>query len=139
MAGRGDAGGILGLLELIEEHRGAVEYDFRSRFHLGAHVIGNEIGWGEAIRLVRVLRSDPSSMLAAAVEDWDYPMSREASILADVWDLEYAKTGAKTAANYPRPFKKDQPSTRKGNAAGRSPEEIKAILATQFGHPPLVS
>lgn len=129
MAGRGHAGGILALLELIEEHRGAVEYDFRSRFHLGAHEIGNDVGWGEAIRLVRILRSDPSSMLAAAVEDWDYPLSREAAILADVWDLEYAKAGAKKAERYPRPFKQKASSTRTwGDAGGRSRDEVIAIL-----------
>lgn len=114
---------------MIEEHRAAVEYDFRSRFHLGAHVIGNEVGWGEAIRLVRILRSDPSTMLAASVEDWEYPMSRTEAILADVWDLEYAKAGAKKSERYPRPFKqKSSQSKRWGNTGGRSREEVLAIL-----------
>lgn len=134
MAGRGDAGGILGLLELIEEHRAAIEYDFRSRFHLGAHVIGHEVGWGEAIRLVRILRSDPSSMLAASVEDWEYPLSRTDAILADMWDLSYAKAGSKKRERYPRPFKQKSGSTQKwGDTAGRSRDEVEAILRAH-GH-----
>lgn len=127
-------GGILALLDLIEEHRGAIEYDFRARFHLGAHEIGHEIGWGEAIRLVRALRSDPSTMLAASVEEWEYPLSRTDAILADMWDLSYAKAGAKKRERYPRPFKQKATSTQKwGDVAGRSRDEVVDILRAH-GH-----
>lgn len=130
-------GGILGLLDLIEEHRGAVEYDFRTRFPGVTEGLGGvpeQMGWGEAIRQVRILRADPSSMTAAAIEGWDYPMSRIEAILADQYDLSYAKTGAKDRKPYPRPYEvKDETKTRRGNSAGRSREEVEEILR-QFGH-----
>lgn len=126
-------GGILQLLDLIEEHRGAIEYDFRSRFQIGAHEIGGEIGWGEALRLVRILRSDPSSMLATAVEDWEYPFSREAAIFADLYDLEHAKAGVKQRKPYPRPFKTKGRSQTWGKTGGRSREQIVEILRAH-GH-----
>lgn len=132
--GHRSRGGILALLDLIEEHRGAVEYDFRSRLHVGADEIGRSIGWGEAIRLVRILRSDPSTMLAASVEKWEYPLSRTDAILADMWDLSYAKAGAKKRERYPRPFKqKSGKSQAWGDTAGRSREEIVEILRAH-GH-----
>lgn len=132
--GRRLRGGICQLLDLIEEHRGAIEYDFRSRFHVGAHEIGNDIGWGEALRLIRILRSDPSTMLAASVEQWEYPLSRTDAILADMWDLSYAKAGAKKRERYPRPFKQKAGKSQKwGDAAGRSREQIVEILRAH-GH-----
>lgn len=129
MAGRGGAGGIFTLLELIEERRGPLEYDFRTRFHLPLSTVGREMAWGEAIRLIRIIRSDPSSMLTAAVEGWTHPVSREAAIAMDQYDLTYAATGAKKPHRYPRPFKTDDRERRKlGNAAGRSNDETRAIL-----------
>lgn len=88
----------------------------------------------EAARLVRILRSDPSSYLAAAVEGWDYPFSRELAAAADLWDLEHAKAGTKKPARYPRPIPQND-KIRRGDAAGRTPEETKAILREQFGQP----
>lgn len=134
MAGRGEPGGILGLLDLIEEHRGAVEYDFRARFHLAAEMIGREIGWGEAVRLVRILRADPASMIAAAIEGWDYPLPRGDAVLMDLFDLEFAKTGARGRKPHPgRPWKQQGDVTKIGNAGGRSRAEVVEIL-NAHGH-----
>lgn len=135
MAGGRFRGGICGLLDLIEEHRGALRYDWRVRFGRGLdESVPADIGWDEALDLVRVLRSDPSSMLAASVEEWEYPLSRTDAILADMWDLSYAKAGAKKRERYPRPFKQKNTSTQSwGNTGGRSREEIVAILAAH-GH-----
>ncbi len=91
--------------------------------------------WGEAVRLVRILRSDPGSHIAAAIEGWDYPFPREQAAAADLWDLEYAKTGPKTPAKYPRPWPEPAQKKRRGNAAGRTPEQAKAMLREQFGQP----
>lgn len=135
MAGGRFRGGICGLLDLIEEHRIALRYDWRTRFGRGLdESVPDDIGWDEALDLVRVLRSDPSSMLAAAIEGWDYPLSRTDAILADMWDLSYAKAGAKKSERYPRPYKtSDSTSKRRGNAAGRSREEVIMILRAH-GH-----
>lgn len=93
------------------------------------------MGWGEAVGHVRILRRDPSSQIAAAVEGWDHPLSREAAVLMDVWDLEYAKAGTKKREQYPRPFKTKARTTteRVGNAAGRSRDEVVAHLR-RLGH-----
>ena len=135
MAGGRFRGGICGLLDLIEEHRAAIRYDWRTRFGRGLdESVPDDIGWDEALDLVRVLRSDPSTMLAASVEKWEHPLSRTDAILMDVWDLEYAKAGAKKRERYPRPFKqKTGSSQRWGNAAGRSREQIVEILRAH-GH-----
>lgn len=134
--GRRRAGKILGLLDLIEEHRAAIEYDFRSRFHLGLDALAVDIGWGEAIRLVGILRADPSSALAAAMEGWDHPISREALVLMDLFDLDMAvNAGKKKPQPHPgRPWKStDRTMQRHGNAGGRSRAEVAQIL-NAHGH-----
>lgn len=133
--GRSLRGGILGLLDLIEEHRVALRYDWRARFGRGLdESVPDDIGWSEALDLVRVLRSDPSTMLAASVEDWEYPLSRTEAILADMWDLSYAKAGAKKRERYPRPFKQAGSSQHWGDTGGRSREEVEAILLARGRH-----
>lgn len=130
-------GGICGLLDLIEEHRAALEYDFRTRFQGlpdGIYSVPERMGWGEALRMVRILRSDPGSMLAAAIEGWDYPFPREVAVTADLYDLEFAKTGAKNRQPYPRPYATDvREKKRRGNAAGRSRAQVVEILRAH-GH-----
>ena len=135
MAGGRFRGGICGLLDLIEEHRAALRYDWRTRFGRGLdESVPDDIGWDEALDLVRILRSDPSSMVAASVERWDYPLSRTDAILADMWDLSYAKAGAKKRERYPRPFKqKNDTAQRWGKTGGRSRDEVVAILRAH-GH-----
>lgn len=134
--GRSDErGGIAGLLDLIEEHRAAFDYDWRTRFGLPLDAIPGEMHWGEAVRLTGILRADPSSMLAASMEGWAYPVSREAIALARLYDLEYAKTGAKKREPYPMPWSEQGQKVSRGDAAGRTPDEVKAILRTQFGQP----
>ena len=134
MAGGREPGGISGLLDLIEEHRGALEYDFRARFHLSLESVPEVVGWGEAVRLIRTLRADPSSGLAASFEGWDHPISREALILMDLFDLEMAvNAGKKRPQPYPRPWKQKRDVQRFGNTAGRSRAEVVAIL-NGLGH-----
>lgn len=134
MAGRRKPGGIIGLLDLIEKHRGALRYDWRTRFGTSLDLVPGDIGWSEALDLVRILRADPGSMLAAAMEGWSYPMPREVAVLADLYDLQYAKTGVKNRKPYPRPFKMDDREiTKRGNAGGRSREQVIEILR-EYGH-----
>lgn len=134
--GRGVGGGILGLILLIEEHRAALRYDWRTRFHLSLDAVPAEVGWSEALDLVRILRADPSSQLAAAVEGWAYPLERVAWMIADLIDLEGQKAAGKKWKSYPRPSQANATDTRRhGNAAGRTPDEVKALLRTHFGQP----
>lgn len=133
MAGGGRRGGILGLLVLIEEHRAAVEYDFRTRFPGvtgGAEAIPAEVGWGEALRLLTTLRKDPSSAVAASMEGWEFAMSREALLLADLFDLNQATGGVKRPKSHPgRPWKTVGKTKRLGDVGGRSVGAVKDLLA----------
>lgn len=130
-------GGIWGLLGLIRDHRGAVEYDFRQRFGLGLRDIGDRLSASEAARLAVILRADPSSMIAAAIEGWGYPISRETTAILDLYDLEHAKASNKARPHPGRPWLSIETTTtvRRGDTGGRTPEEIKRILREQFGQP----
>lgn len=117
------------LAELIDAQRGPLEYDWRSRFHLPLSVIGDAMTWGEAVRLVRVLRSDPSSALSAAVEGWDYGMTRESLLLLDLFDLEHAKAGVKNPKpHWMRPGKPQDRTLKRGDRAGRSNTAVLALV-----------
>ena len=89
---------------MIDAHRGAFEYDWRTRFHKPLKVVGKSMTWGEAIRLTAVLQLDPGSAVGAALAKFDHPTSREALILMDLYDsTEMARAGRK-AKPYPRPW-----------------------------------
>jgi len=133
-----DRGGILGLLDLIDASRGAFEYDFRTRFREPLDIIGESMGWGEAMRLVRILLDDPSSAVAAARAGWKYPISREALILMDHFDVtvmahsDPKKNKAKPHGG--RPFEIERRDIQKfGNTGGRTRAEVVAIL-NGMGH-----
>lgn len=126
---------------MIDQHRGAIEYDFRTRFpglRRGVDSIGRrDMSWGEATRLLSILRADPSSAFAAALEGWDHPISREALILMDQFDLDVQinsdpKKGK--PPRYRRPFPvEDKQRQRFGNTGGRTRAEVVEIL-NALGH-----
>lgn len=133
-----ERGGIAELLDLIEERRDALAYDWRTRFHLGLDAVPEVMGWGEAVGHVRILRADPSSMLASAVEGWAFPISREALALYDIFDVTVqVNSDPKKGRPKPhsgRPYEIDgRDKTRRGNAAGRTREQVIAIL-NAHGH-----
>lgn len=136
--GRRERGGILWLLDLIDTHRGAFEYDFRTRFREPLTIITESMGWGEALRLARILLADPSSAVAAAREGWKYPISREALIAMDLFDLTVMahsdpKKG-RPKQHTGRPFEIDRRDVhRYGKTGGRTREEIVTIL-NGMGH-----
>lgn len=131
--GRGLCGGICGLLDLIEEHRAALRYDWRTRFGLSLDSVPDVIGWGEALDLVRVLRADPSSQLAASVEGWDYPLERIGWMLADLIDVQGMAAAGKRWKSYPRPIKAKDKRQRWGDTGGRTRAEVVEIL-NGLGH-----
>lgn len=94
--------------------------------------------FGEALRLLEVLRADPSSAVAAALEGWDYPISRETLAMLDTFDLTRAlHADPKKGAPKPhpgRPFKTDQRAAQRfGDTKGRSRAEVVEIL-NRLGH-----
>lgn len=120
-----------------------MEYDFRSRFHLPLDSIGGKVAWGEAIRLVQILRVDPSSQIAAAIEGWDNPLSREGWMLADLIDVQGASKAGKKWKTYPRPIKPKVESKHRGNLvdpeSGRTRTRAEVIeILSRFGHAPPV-
>ena len=88
--------------------------------------------WGEAMRLTRQLGSDPSTMVAAALNGWDYPVSREALSLADLYDV-FCAANFKDAKPYPRPWASKPKSGRAKPDASLTQEEIIAALR-RAGH-----
>jgi hypothetical protein len=96
---------------LIDAHRGAFEYDWRTRFNASLDAIGESMTWGEAIRLTRFLTNDTASAVGAAVAELDRPTSREALILMDLYDvyvhIAWLKAGGKgqRPKPYPRPWR----------------------------------
>lgn len=129
-------GGVFGLLGLIASHRGAVEYDWRHRFGLGLDSLGEGMTLAEAGRLAMILRSDPSSAIAAALEGWTHPIDRQTLALLDLFDLTAAINSKKTPKPHTgRPWKQQagRSLSRSGNAGSRSNEQVAAILAAH-GH-----
>ena len=60
--------------------------------------------YGEAFRLAHVLSRDPSSAVAASVQGWQYPLSRDAMTLADLFDLQHQSKSKRKPKAYPRPW-----------------------------------
>lgn len=111
----------------MHAHRGAFEYDWRTRFHLPLAAVGRAMGWGEAYRLTQRLAGDPSSAVATALNDWDYPMTREAMVLADVFDSSEANRVGRKAKAYPRPWSKTR---RTYGSTALTRQQLRAILDT---------
>jgi hypothetical protein len=100
---------------------------------MGVDELPDAMGYDEAARLVGILRADPSSALASSMEGWDFPISREALALYDLFDLTVqANSDPKKGKPKPhggRPFQPPPETHQHGNASGRSREEVEAILA----------
>ena len=89
--------------------------------------------WGEALRLIAILRADPSTALAASMEGWKHPITRESLALADLIDIQGRSKAGKKWKPYTRPWEIKGETTRRGNTAGRTRAEVVEILR-QFGH-----
>lgn len=129
---RRQPGGIRSLILLTEEHRAAFDYDWRTRFHLPASVIGtDEMSWGETLRLTKILRSDPASAVAAAIEGWTHATSREALVLMDLFDLEHRVNSKRPPAPHPgRPGART--NRRTGSRIGNPGKRTRADLVAHF-------
>lgn len=92
--------------------------------------------WGEAVRLTRTLRTDPSSSIAAAIEGWTHTTSREALVLMDLFDLEHTINSKRTPEPHPgrpNPPKRADRGERIGNPGTRTREEVLAHFRS-LGH-----
>ena len=85
--------------------------------------------YGEAYRLTVILSADPATALAAAVNEWDAPRSREWFLLADNFDLMAKGFGFKRPKPYPRPGT----GPRKRGRTNMTRAQVVAVL-NQHGH-----
>lgn len=115
------------LVRLMAKHRGAFEYDWRARFGLPLTVVGRAMTWGEAVRLTQVLAADPASAVCAALNEWDYPLSREAIALADLFDLQHITKSKRKPPPYTRPW---HPGLRRFGRTSMTPAQLRHILDT---------
>lgn len=99
-----DAGGILTLVSLIDEHRGAFEYDWRTRFNLPLTEIPRLMDWAESLRMMRLLGADPSSWVGAELSGWSHPVPREWLVLVDLFDVQLRSKSKRKPKPYPRPW-----------------------------------
>lgn len=121
----------------MDEHAGAFEYDWRTRFRLPLTVAGtSRMRWPEVWRLFEQLAEDPSSHVGAALQGWTYPASRELLALSDLYDLTTAvnvDTRRGQPQKYLRPW--PAPGTTRVGRSTLTTEETKELLATRFGRP----
>lgn len=118
----------MALADLIDAHRGAFEYDWRTRFNQerGLSIVGtHRMSWGEAYRLTEILAADPGARVASALAGWEHPASRDLMALMDLFDSSEAARAGRKAKPYPRPWVKRK--TRFGS--GFPLDELKAKLA----------
>lgn len=134
MVGWCRGGGIGWLLDLIEEHRPALEYDWRTRFGLPLTCVGGDaMTFGEACRMVDQLARDPSSRTAASLAGWDHPWTWEAAVLADLFDVTAAAWSSKPGKPYPRPWPRSGGERHRPDVSGMTREQVVAALARMRG------
>lgn len=128
----GEPGGIVALVEVIDEHPSAFAYDWRHRFGLSLRqVTETDPDWWETRHLAAELAGDPSSHIAAALAGWTHAWPIEAWILADLYDLTVkAHSRKRSNKSYPRP-NAERPA-RMGRAT-HPQHVIRAALAAR-GH-----
>lgn len=117
-----------------------MEYDWRTRFGVPLTSIGDAMSWGEAYRLTAELSGDPTTHLAASIGGWDYPVSREALVIMDLFDLQYASKTDKR--HRPKPYPRPWPDRTKRHAKPTVSQETVLAALRMAGHtkpPPLRS
>ncbi len=124
------------LVGLLAAHPDEFSYDWRTRFSLPvAAIFDGRMSWTEAVSLTKVLLGDPSSRVGAAVQEWDYPVTKESAILMDTLDvLMLANTPDKQRHKlkpYSRPWKQADESRSAAPAVDQ--ETVRRVL-TARGH-----
>lgn len=99
---------------MIADHKAAFEYDWRARLSLPLNAVGRSMSWGEALRVTERLSLDPSSHVAAAISGWDHPITFEAIVAMNQYDLDHqiawAQGGKK--GGRPKPYPRPWPTTK---------------------------
>ena len=85
--------GILGVAQLIREHRPLVARTLRETFGVGLSDLGGALRWGEARLLIEAAAGDPGTALGAELAGWAYPASTKdlISLTAQIGDPKASK------------------------------------------------
>jgi hypothetical protein len=76
-----------------------------------------DMGWDEALRMLRILAEDPTSQLCAAISKWQHPASWEYIALADLIDVQVRSKSRKNRNKaYRRPWDRKAVVHGKGHA-----------------------
>ncbi|WP_235739000.1 hypothetical protein [Nocardioides alcanivorans] len=104
---------------------------------MGLDQVPRDMRWSEAFRLIKILRADPSSALASAMAGWEYPISREALLLADQFDLLHQVNAdpkqGKPKPHPMRPWKQGRKTEERGKKIAVTQEQVVAALR-RAGH-----
>jgi hypothetical protein len=101
--------------------------DLRQKFGVGLW----DVPLRELVPLVRILHRDPTSWLFAVVNGWEYPTTREALTLADMFDA-YVQVHTRKGQRpkpYLRPFSPQKQYGGRRKNKRRTPEELSALFA----------
>lgn len=108
---------------MINAHKSEAITDLRA---LGVSLY--TVPLNELWHLVVILLKDPSSWLHAATAGWDFPVSREWFVLADMVDVLVASHSNRRPKPYPRPVPAEGRSVVGKSAVRRTPAELRALL-----------
>lgn len=99
-------GGVCGcpkrifLERIVRFHEGALVYDLR-KLNVDPNTVGND----ELYLLATYMLKDPASWLHAEIAEWEFPVSPEWAMLAEIYDIHMA-ISTKEKPTYPRPWVK---------------------------------
>ena len=115
-------GGIISLVDFVSKHDKAISYDLLTKTRFSLDDVGGELSWFALSSFIQNLDTD--SALARELKKstgWEHTLKTNA-ILADIYDLLQAINAnlvqvgggnAKKIKPYPRPFGKDNHTTKK--------------------------
>jgi hypothetical protein len=78
--------------------------------------------------LVQMLRLDPTSRMYASIAGWNHPVTREAMVLMDLYDLQHASKSKRRPKPYPRPWPLASKKLGGKKTVRRSVTDVLAIL-----------
>lgn len=77
-----------------------------------------------------LLASDPTSQVHASLAEWEYPVSRNALAVADLFDA-FARANFKQSEPYPRPWETKPKGRTVGKGTALTPAEFHAVWSAK--------
>lgn len=73
-----------------------------------------------------ILSADPSSQIGASLSEWSHPVTREALVFMDLYDLQHMSKSKRRPKPYPRPW--SEPARKTWGRTSMTREAVLAIL-----------